>query len=218
MGFITEALESIAGLPKPAVLIATGLLTFGECAIGLGFIVPGDTGLLVAATTVKTVPFFLTMWVVMTICAAAGDSVGYLLGRKFGVKLRNTKLVAKMGAENWDKATDLIRRRGAWAVFFARFLPVVRTLTPAAAGTSGLAYRKFLPASIIGATLWSLLHIGIGAGLGEAAKRVEGVLGTASWVLLAVLAIVITIVVLRKRAKSKAEAAAKAEPQLETAS
>ena len=72
-------------------------------------------------------------------------------GRRFGPALRETKIIQKYGTEGWDKATDILRRRGAWAVFFARFLPVVRTLTPAAAGTSGLPYRKFLPAVVAGA-------------------------------------------------------------------
>jgi membrane-associated protein len=50
-------------------------------------------------------------------------------------------------------------------VFFARFLPVVRTLMPAAAGTSGLPYRTFFPAALAGASCWSALHVALGAAL-----------------------------------------------------
>jgi membrane-associated protein len=95
---------------------------------------------------------------------------------------------------------------------FARFLPVVRTLTPAAAGTSGLPYRKFLPAVVAGAACWSALHISIGAALGEAAKRIEGTMSLAGLILIgaAVLGAVIVAVV-RKRRRARAVE----EPELE---
>ncbi len=149
-----------------------------ECTIGLGFIAPGEGGLLIAATTVDSVSRFLILWAVVTVCAGLGDSIGYAIGRRFGPALRETKIIQKYGTEGWDKATGILRKRGAWAVFFARFLPVVRTLTPAAAGTSGLPYRKFLPAVVAGAACWSAMHIALGAALGEAAKRIEGIITT----------------------------------------
>ena len=36
-----------------------------------------------------------------------------------------------------------------------RLVPVVRTLVPAIAGASGLPYRRFLPASLVGSLLWA---------------------------------------------------------------
>lgn len=203
-----EVLEWLQGLPQPALVGATGALVFAECTIGLGFIAPGEGGLLIAATTVNSVSRFVILWVVVTVCAGLGDSVGYFIGRRFGPALRETRVIQKYGVGAWDKATGILRRRGAWAVFFARFLPVVRTLTPAAAGTSGLPYRKFLPAVVAGAACWSALHISIGAALGEAAKRLEGTLNVAGLILIGAVvlaAIVVMIVRKRKRAKASAE-------------
>src|SRR5690606_39650803 len=57
-----------------------------------------------------------------------------------------------------------------YPTLFRSFLPVVRTLTPAAAGTSKLPFRKFFPAAVAGAICWSALHIALGAAMGEAAK------------------------------------------------
>src|ERR1044072_6816037 len=170
---LTDVLEWLQALPQPALVGATGALVFAECTIGLGFIAPGEGGLLIAATTVDSVQRFLLLWIVVTVCAGLGDSIGFAIGRRFGPRLRETRLIQKYGSEGWDKTTGILRRRGAWAVFFARFLPVVRTLMPAAAGTSGLPYRKFLPAVALGAACWSLVHISIGAALGEAAKKIE---------------------------------------------
>jgi membrane-associated protein len=234
VALLTDVLEWLQALPQPALVGATGALVFAECTIGLGFIAPGEGGLLIAATTVDSVSRFLVLWAVVTVCAGLGDSIGYYVGRRFGPQLRETKLIQKYGVEGWDKATGILRRRGAWAVFFARFLPVVRTLTPAAAGTSGLPYRKFLPAVVAGATCWSALHIAIGAALGEAAKRIEGMLTTGGMVVVGGLAVALLVtVVVRKRRKAAAgpivvvvpvepspstAAAGDADPQLEPAS
>ncbi|MFD5830747.1 DedA family protein [Lentzea sp. NPDC060358] len=204
MSFLTDALEGLAGLPQPAVLAVTGALTLAECTLGVGFLAPGETALLLASTTVTTVPRFVVMWLVVTVCAVAGDSIGYYLGRRYGYRLRDSRMVRRMGQQHWDRAGELLRRRGAWAVFVARFLPVVRTLVPASAGASKLEYRRFLPASIAGAACWAALHIGIGSAAGASAKYVESVFSGAMWVVLGVAVAVGVVVVLRRRRQAAA--------------
>ncbi|MCG8925081.1 DedA family protein [Lentzea sp. CC55] len=199
MSFLTDALEGLAGLPQPAVLAVTGALTLAECTLGVGFLAPGESALLLASTTVTSVPRFLVMWLVVSVCAIAGDSIGYHLGRRFGDRLRDSRLVRKVGRQHWDKAAELLRTRGAWAVFAARFMPVVRTLVPASAGASGMEYRRFLPASVAGAVCWSALHIGIGSAAGASAKYIESVFNGAMWVLLAIAVVIGVVVVLRRR-------------------
>ncbi|MEU7532218.1 DedA family protein [Saccharothrix sp. NPDC042600] len=207
MALLTDALEGLAGLPQPAVLAVTGALTLAECTLGVGFIAPGESALLLASTTVTSVPRFLVMWLVVSVCAVVGDSIGYYLGRRYGDRLRESGVVRKIGQEHWDKAGELLRRRGAWAVFFARFMPVVRTLVPASAGASKLEYRRFLPASIAGAVCWSALHIGIGSAAGASAKYIESVFNGVMWVLMGLAVAVGVIVFLRKRRKAAAGAA-----------
>ncbi|MBW4720024.1 DedA family protein [Saccharothrix obliqua] len=204
MAFLTDALEGLAGLPQPAVLAVTGALTLAECTIGVGFIAPGESALLLAATTVTSVPRFLVMWLIVSVCAVAGDSIGYFLGRRFGDRMRDSKVVRKLGQQHWDKAGELLRKRGAWAVFVARFMPVVRTLVPASAGASKLEYRRFLPASIAGAVCWSALHIGIGSAAGASAKYIESVFNGAMWVLMGIAVVVGVVVFLRRRRKAAA--------------
>jgi membrane-associated protein len=214
VALVSDVLDWLAALPQPALVGATGGLILLECTIGLGFIAPGEAGLLVASTTVSAGPGgfswsrLLILWAVVTVAAACGDSIGYFIGRRFGPSLRETKLIQKYGADGWDKTTGILKKRGAWAVFFGRWLPVVRTLMPAAAGTAQLPYRKFLPAAMAGAASWSLAHISIGASMGAAAKQIEKYLNTGGLVVVAgiVLAVVV-VVMIRKRRKAKAQAA-----------
>ncbi|MBB5159553.1 DedA family protein [Saccharopolyspora phatthalungensis] len=186
--------SSLAQLPLPLVIAAAGALTLAECTIGLGLIVPGETGLLIAASAITNLGGFVAMVLVVTVCATTGDTFGYWLGHRYGHRLRETRLIGRLGRQHWDRAADQLRKHGAGAVFVGRFLPMLRTLTPAASGTSRLPFRRFLPASASGALCWSTLHVGIGTGAGASARYIEDVLGQASWiVLLAVVAVAVVV-------------------------
>lgn len=215
---ISEFLTWLADLPPALLLVGAGLMVFGETTLGFGFVVPGETGLFILGTTANSVPKFVLMWLVTTACAILGYSAGYLLGKYFGPRLRQTKVVAKHGAEGWDKAVDFLRRRGAVAVMFAIFLPVMRTLVPAAAGAAGLPYRKFLPAAAIAGTAWCALHIGIGAALGESAKWLESAIGKGSWIVLGLVVLVFVLVILVKRKKGTTGAEPPAQAETESLS
>lgn len=197
---VTDLLEWLRSLPPGALLAAAGLLVFGECTLGLGFIAPGETGLFILGTTVTSTSEFLLMWGVTTACAVAGDSVGFAIGRVLGPKLRETRLVRNHAAHGWDRSMDVLRRRGAVAVLIAIFLPVLRTVMPAAAGASRLELRKFLPAVVVGAAGWCALHVGIGMGAGAAAQQIEQAVGAGSWIVLGlVVAVVVTVVLVKRR-------------------
>lgn len=187
MTFISDILAAIAGLPRPLLVLVTGALVLAECTIGLGFLVPGESGLLLASAAVTDLGFFCTLAGAVAVCAALGDNIGYWLGRRYRLKMRETKVVRKLGTHHWDRASRLLRRWGMGAVLVARFLPVVRTLMPAAAGASGMSYPRFFAASFVGATAWSGTHVGIGWAAGASAKYVETMLGRASWLVVGTL-------------------------------
>ncbi|HYH29443.1 MAG TPA: DedA family protein [Pseudonocardia sp.] len=200
---VTQLLDWLQSLPPAGVTAAAGLLVFCETALGLGYLAPGETGLLVLGTIADDLPTFLVMWLVTTVGAIAGDTVGYAIGRRYGPRLRRTRVAARYGAHGWDRATGLLHRYGAFAVFIAIFLPVVRTLVPAAAGAARLPLRRFLPAVVPAATAWCALHIGIGAAAGEAARQVEKAVGVGSWVLLATaVAVGVGVAVVRRRRRA----------------
>lgn len=210
MSFISDVLAAIAGLPRPLLILVTGALVLAECTLGVGFLVPGESGLLIASAAVTDTGFFLTLSGVVALCAAAGDTIGFWLGRHNRLRLRETKAVRKLGQHHWDRAGRLLRKYGVGAVLVARFLPVVRTLVPAAAGAGGMRYGLFLLASLLGATGWSLLHVGIGWAAGASAKYIEYLLGRASWILAAVLVVTGLAVWYVRRVRRRRAAAAAA--------
>jgi membrane-associated protein len=207
MSWVTEILDQLAALPAPLVLAVAGVLAFAETAVGFGLVLPGETGVLVMATTVDTRPEFALMTLVVWLSASAGDSFGYWIGRRYGYRVRQSRLVARAGTRHWDRTADLLRRRGGLAVVGARFLPGVRALAPVAAGASHMSYPRFVGASLAGALVWSAVHVAAGAFAGASLHWVERVLGTGGWLVLGLLAMVVVALVVRhRRRRDRADA------------
>lgn len=198
MDIIDWVLGVAESVPPPVTWLLAGVFALLESGLGLGFVVPGETIVLLLAATMPSPLAALGMLAAVVVGASAGDHVGYLIGRRLGPRLRETRLVRRLGQQHWDRAVDVLERRGAWAVFLTRLVPVVRTLTPAAAGTAQLAYHRFLAASLAGATTWSLLYVGVGYALRGALEVAEEVLGDAVLVLLVVAAAVVLVTIVAR--------------------
>lgn len=199
MTWISDTLVMLSGLPLPVVLLAAAVLAFSETAIGFGMLLPGETGLLVMATTVDTTPEFVLMSLVVWLSAVAGDSFGYFLGRRYGIRIRDTRLLARAGRQRWDRTGRLFDRWGVGAVVLGRFVPGVRVLTPVAAGSFHVSYPRFLLASLAGALAWALAHVAAGAFAGASLIYIERLLGATGWVLLAAAVLTFAVIALRRR-------------------
>ncbi|HEY1228076.1 MAG TPA: hypothetical protein VGF26_12235 [Ramlibacter sp.] len=84
-------------------------------------------------------------------------------------------------------------------------IAIVRTLTPAAAGSAQVRCGRFLPASLAGSLLWSALYVSLGAFAGASAAHLERLLGRASWILFGALAVLVVVVILIRRRRAKAK-------------
>ena len=164
-------------------------LAFAESGLGIGVFLPGETAIVVLTATLPTGKLMLALALFVAVGACAGDHVGYLLGRRYGTRLRASRAVRRLGVEHFDRATDLLRRRGAAAVFGTRLLPVLRTVTPAAAGAAQLRYRSFVVASFAGSCTWAAVYVGGGSVVAVVADAADGLLGRAVWILLVVAAL-----------------------------
>ena len=137
MGHITDALLNLHG---PVIYAVVAALVFAEAALFFGFVFPGETAIVVGGVLASqhrvSLPVLL---VVIALAAVTGDSTGYEIGRRFGDRILDAKALSKH-RDKVAKAQDLLRRRGALAVFIGRFTAVLRAMMPALAGSARMPY------------------------------------------------------------------------------
>lgn len=137
------------------------VLAFAEAMLGVGMVLPGEVMVTGLATSMDS-ELRIALVVAVTLGATLGDHVNYWLGRGLGTKLSDSRLVARIGVQHWDRAVAMVRRRGAWAIVVSRLLPVVRTVVAAVAGVSHMRYRNFAAASLVGSALWAAVWVAAG--------------------------------------------------------
>jgi membrane-associated protein len=149
----------------PAALLLVMAIVFVESGLLIGFFLPGDSLLFLAGALVASNVINLPIWVLaigVFVAAAAGDQVGYLIGRHFGPRLFSRPDSRVFSQANADRAQHFFDHHGPKAVILARFIPVVRTFVPATAGVGRMDRRRFTIYNLIGASLWSIGIIAAG--------------------------------------------------------
>src|SRR5664279_5189821 len=192
--------------------VIAGGLAFAEAAILVGMVLPGETALLVAGVFCKYGHLNLaTMIVIAVVCAIGGDSVGYEFGKRFGPRLRRSRLGLWVGEGRWSAVDAFIHRHGGKAILIGRMTALLRALMPSMAGMSGMRYRTFLVWNAAGGVIWAPGCVL----LGYAFANALGVIGsTLTWAPLAILAAIVVVAVcvhIRRRRREGAEASAFAE-------
>lgn len=139
-------------------LLGVCFIVFAETGLLIGFLLPGDTlliitGVLTFTGVVLTIDIW---WVCLAISAAAflGGEVGYLIGHKAGPRIFQRKETGLFSVENVRRTNSFFTRFGGLAVIVARFVPIVRTFAPVAAGVGHMDYRKYSLYNAIGAIIW----------------------------------------------------------------
>jgi membrane-associated protein len=186
-----DTLLAALGDLQPAVLyLLTGLFMTLETTLLIGLVLPGDSVVLLAGTTVTGPARFGALVAVATLGSLLGESIGYLLGRCYGDRVRTSRLGRRLGEDAWANAAAFLGGRGGRAVAAARFVAVVHALVPVVAGSVGMGYRRFLGWSALGAAAWSLTFVGIGALAGASWRQYGERFGLAGLAILAVVGLV----------------------------
>ncbi len=131
------------------------LIIFCETGLVVTPFLPGDsllfaTGALVVGTTLDV----NVMALVCITAAILGNIVNYTIGHFFGEQLfrnPNSKIFRR---DYLQKAQDFYARHGGKTIVMTRFVPIVRTFAPFAAGMSAMTYKRFLAYNVVGALLW----------------------------------------------------------------
>jgi membrane-associated protein len=208
---VTAVLDALATLPGPLLLAVVCAAALLETAVLAGLVLPGELVVLLGASIAAggaTAPPLVVLAAASG--AVAGDSVGFALGRRLGPRLRTGRLGRLVGERRWQGAEAFLARSGGRAVVAARFVGLVRPLAPPLAGLSGLPYRRFAPASALGAILWSILLVALGTAAGSSARAVADDLGRIGWGVVAIGVPVALVVASRRRRRTAALAAAAA--------
>jgi membrane-associated protein len=138
-------------------LLGICLIVFAETGLLFGFLFPGDTLLIISGVlTFSGVMKIDILWVCLAIGFAAflGGEAGYFIGHKAGPRVFERKESGFFSIENVRRTNHFFERFGGLAVIVARFVPIVRTFAPVAAGVGHMSYRKYSLYNFIGAMIW----------------------------------------------------------------
>jgi membrane protein DedA with SNARE-associated domain len=202
---VSFLLTKIQDLPSTLVYVLVAVLVFGEAALFVGFVLPGETAVIVAGVVAARGQVnIVALCVIVVLSAILGDSVGYFVGERYGKRLVGSPLLASRRA-GFDRALEGLTRRGATYVFVGRFTAFLRAVIPSLAGMSKLRYRRFLAANAAGALVWGVLYALLGYYAGHALDAIEKYSGWGATGLLALVVIVVVVVHLRRRRRDAKE-------------
>jgi membrane protein DedA with SNARE-associated domain len=148
-------------------LIDTLLSDFGLLAVfafvgieSLGIPLPGETMLVTAAVYAGATGKLSIELVLLCSMAGAiiGDNIGFMIGRKGGLRLlRRYGRYVRIDERRIKLGRYLFLRHGGKVVFFGRFITVLRYTAAWVAGIAGMPWRKFLFWNAAGGICWATL-------------------------------------------------------------
>jgi membrane protein DedA with SNARE-associated domain len=199
-------------LPPLAIYALVGLVIGLE---SMGIPLPGEftlVGASLLASTGLTNPWFVGL--AASIGAIVGDSVGYAVGRRGGrtvLEKFGRRFPRHFGPAHLAQAERVFARHGVWAVFFGRFVALLRILAGPLAGALRVPYPKFLLANAAGGIIWAY---GTAFAIFYAGRAAERWLKQFSWVALvvALVAGAATTMYLKRRATRRLHEEAEPAP------
>ena len=186
-------LATQSGLMDPGTAVAH----WGYAAVFV-LVILGNAGVPVPEEVVLIVAGFL-VWrgqlrldlvlAVGIVSAVVGDNVGYWLGRRFGRGALERHAHWILGhPERLETMQGFVVRRGAVAVFAARFLPGLRFMAGPLAGALGLGVWPYLVGNVLGAAVYVPIMVGggwaLGYGFGDYVEPLRHIVGNVEHALL----------------------------------
>ena len=194
MSRVTETILSLHGW---VALLVIFLLPALEASAFFGVVFPGEIAVILGGVLAFQHRVDLgAVIAVAVVGAVAGDTVGYLVGRRWGRRMLHGSLSRFVKAHHLDQAERFLTRHGGKAVFFGRWTAALRALIPGLAGMSGVHYRTFAIWNVLGGGLWVATFVLVGYVAGEGWRKVEEIAKRASLVLLLIVVLVVGIVLL----------------------
>lgn len=187
MSSLASGLVNLHGWIAYLVIAA---LVFGETAVFVGFVLPGEIAAILGGVLASRGHVSLPLLIIIVVFAAiAGPFVGYEIGRRMGDRLFAAKAVSRVqgGA---DRVRSVLGKRGGAAVFLGRFVAIARALMPAAAGAAGVRPATFAGYNVLGGLLWGVGYCLLGYLAGSAYAVVERRVGAGLAIAIGVIVVV----------------------------
>jgi membrane protein DedA with SNARE-associated domain len=206
------------GIPPVAVYLMVGLVVGVE---SLGIPLPGEIVLMAAA--LLSTQGHVSPWLVgvsAIIGAVGGDSIGYSIGHKGGKQLLERlgrRFPKHFSPGHVATAERSFERWGMWAVFFGRFVALLRIFAGPLAGVLKMPYPRFLIANALGGVLWAGGITAIIYTVGKVAEPWLSRFGYVGLGIAVLFGIASMLYVKRRAAKVQAELESAAERETVTA-
>ena len=179
---LREFLDFVLALKNPEALIQllstvfTGwwgyvmlfAVIFSETGLLVGFFLPGDSLLFTVGVVAGAGQLDLATIIATLICAALlGNSSGYMLGRKVGVRLFANPDSKIFRREHLEHTQEFYAKHGGKTIIYAQYLPIIRTFAAFVAGVAGMGLPRFLSFNVFGSVSWITLMTVAGYKLGS---------------------------------------------------
>lgn len=137
-------------------------IVFAETGFVLTPFLPGDSllfasGMFAGLGSLDITVLFFTIWT----ASFLGDNVNYWVGYSFGKKIVVNRRIP-INQNHIDKTEEFFKNHGKKAIFFARFMPILRTFAPFVAGIGKMEYKKFVAFSLAGGFSWVISFVLLG--------------------------------------------------------
>jgi membrane-associated protein len=195
------------------VLIACAL----EATLLLGTLVPGEAVLVLAAGMVglSQLPVVMGAAVLGTFL---GQYVGYLLGVRYGGRIRFSRLGRRFGSQRWRRSELVVRGATAMTMVAVRFIAFGHTLAPVIAGMLHMEHRRFVRLTALASLVWSMVWMGIGLAAGAIGMSAENPVLAIGLATVGVIVATVALARLTRRVGREADAGAQAAGPTQPAS
>jgi membrane protein DedA with SNARE-associated domain len=198
-GWMAGAISLVAQNPGWALAVAF-LAAIIEALAVVGTVIPGTFIVMGVAGAAAAAGHLMWPFLAVAVAGAViGDFVSYWVGFHFRLTVRQWGPFARR-PQLMAAADRFFERYGAYSVALCRFIPVLRSTVPLAAGIAGMSRRTFLIANVTSALVWAPAHVCPAqlAGLSIDKLR-EGEWGSAAFLGAGVLACCVIIWLLHRR-------------------
>ena len=177
-----KAITDLATALGPWTYALVGGMAFLETGAFVGLVAPGETTIIVGGVIagqgeVSLIPLIGLVW----LCCILGDTTSFFIGRRLGrgFLLRHGPKI-RVDEARLERVESYFEKHGGKTILVGRFIGVVRAIAPFVAGSSGLAFRRFLPFSVIGAGLWATIFCLLGFLFYQSFDQVTAIAGKAT--------------------------------------